>query len=136
MDVLLPEGWKKGKGYSHGMAETIEPGDKLITLGGLIGWNGQEEFESDDFIAQCRQTLENVVAVLAQAGAKPSDVMSMTWYITDRQECLARQKELGAAYRATMGDHFPAMAMVEVKALMEDRAKVEIETRAVLKAVR
>ncbi|WP_240035605.1 RidA family protein [Hwanghaeella grinnelliae] len=133
MDVLLPEGWKKGKGYSHGMAETIEPGDKLITLGGLIGWNGQEEFESDDFIEQCRQTLENVVTVLAQAGAEPSDVMSMTWYITDKEECLARQKELGAAYRATMGDHFPAMAMVEVKALMEDRAKVEIETRAVVK---
>lgn len=134
MEILLPEGWKKGKGYSHGTAEVIEPGDKLVTLGGLIGWNGQEEFESDDFIDQCRQTLENVVTVLAEAGAAPADVMSMTWYITDRQECLARQKELGAAYRATMGDHFPAMAMVEVKSLMEDRAKVEIETRAVIKA--
>lgn len=134
MDVLLPEGWKKGKGYAHGMAEVIEPGDRLVMLGGLIGWNGQEEFESDDFIDQCRQTLANVVAVLDKAGAKPSDVMSMTWYITDRQECLDRQKELGAAYRATMGDHYPAMAMVEVKALMESRAKVEIETRAVVKA--
>ena len=133
IETLLPEGWKKGKGYAHGTAVTLQPGDRIVHLGGLIGWNGQEEFVGDDFIDQCRQALENTVAVLAEAGAAPSDILSMTWYITDKAECLARQRELGAAYRDTIGDHYPAMAMLEVKSLMEDRAKVEIETRAVVK---
>ena len=133
IETLLPEGWKKGKGYAHGTSVTLGPGDKIVHLGGLIGWNGQEEFASDDFIDQCRQALENTVAVLAEAGAKPGDILSMTWYITDKAECLARQRELGDVYRATIGTHYPAMAMVEVKSLMEDRAKVEIETRAVVR---
>lgn len=133
IEILLPPGWKKGKGYAHGTAVTVNPGDKIVHLGGLIGWNGQEEFESDDFIDQARQTLENIVTVLHEAGASPSDILSMTWYITDKAECLRRQKELGEAYRTTIGVHYPAMAMVEVSALMEDRAKIEIETRAVVK---
>ncbi len=134
MEILLPDGWKKGKGYAHGAAVTLQPGDKIVHLGGLIGWNGQEEFTSDDFIDQARQALENTVAVLAEAGAAPADILSMTWYITDKAACLARQRELGDAYRATIGAHYPAMAMVEVKSLMEDRAKVEIETRAVVRS--
>ena len=134
IDILLPEGWKKGKGYAHGTAVTLEPGDRIVHLGGLIGWDGQEEFVGDDLIDQARQALENTVAVLAEAGAAPTDILSMTWYITDKAECLARQRELGDAYRSTIGTHYPAMAMVEVKSLMEDRAKVEIETRAVVKA--
>ncbi len=132
MEILLPEGWKPGKGYVHGMSHTINPGDRIVMLAGLIGWNANEEFETDDFVGQCRQTLENVVAVLAESGAKPTDIMSMTWFITEREECLSRQKELGAAYRDTIGNHFPAMAMIEVKSLMESRAKVEIETRAIV----
>ncbi len=131
IELIHPKGWLKGRGYSHGTAITIEPGDKLIHVAGMIGWNGDQQFESDDFVAQTAQALKNIVAVLAASGASSSDILSMTWYITDKAECMRRQRELGAVYREEIGDHYPAMAMVEVTSLMEDRALVEIEVRAV-----
>ena len=100
-------------------------------VGGQIGWNAQQQFESDDFIAQTRQALENVKAVLACAGAGPEHMVRMTWYIVDRVEYNARLRELGEAYRAVLGKYFPAMTCVEVSALVEERAKVEIEVTAV-----
>jgi enamine deaminase RidA (YjgF/YER057c/UK114 family) len=101
-------------------------------VGGQIGWNAAQQFESDDFVDQTAQALANVVAVLREAGAGPENIVRMTWYVTDRAEYLRRQRELGQAYRAHIGRHFPAMSCVEVSALMEARAKVEIEATAVL----
>ncbi|MBP2297369.1 RidA family protein [Azospirillum picis] len=126
--ILQPEGWAKPLGYANGVAAH----GRLIFVGGQIGWNARCEFESDDLAHQVRQTLENVVAVLAEAGAGPEHVTSMTWYLTDKADYLARRKEIGAAYRAVMGRHFPAMAVVQVAALIEDRAKVEIQAHAVV----
>ncbi len=126
--MLHPEGWKPAKGYANGIAAT----GRVVYLGGQIGWTGAQRFETDDFVGQCRQALENVVAILAEAGGGPEHVVKMTWFITDKQEYLASLKELGEAYRAVMGRHFPAMTMVEVSALIEDEAKVEIEATAVL----
>ena len=105
---------------------------RLLVTGGLIGWDAQERFTSDDFVDQLRQTLQNTLAVLAAGGARPEHVVRMTWYITDKREYLARRREVGAVYRQVIGKHFPAMAVVEVSALLEDRAKVEIETTAVI----
>ena len=126
--VLNPPGWKAPKGYANGIAAS----GRLVFLGGLIGWNADQEFETDDFAGQVRQTLQNITEVLKEAGGTPQDVVRMTWYITDKQEYLSCQKELGAVYREVFGKHFPAMAMVEVSALIEDRAKVEIEATAVV----
>ncbi|HBM11758.1 MAG TPA: enamine deaminase RidA, partial [Rhodospirillaceae bacterium] len=103
-------------------------------LGGQIGWTGDQVFESDDFIDQVRQTLKNIVAILAEAGAGPEHLVRLTWFVTDKREYLARLKEVGEAYRETLGKNFPAMTMVQVVALVEDRAKVEIEATAVLPA--
>jgi len=125
---LDPRGWKPAVGYANGVVAD----GRTIWLGGLIGWNGQQEFETDDFIGQVDLCLANIVAVLAEAGAGPEHLVRMTWYITDKQEYLARLKEMGAVYRKHLGRHFPAMAMVQVVALIEDRAKVEIEATAVL----
>ena len=125
---LQPPGWKPAKGYANGIAAT----GRTVWLGGQIGWTGDQRFETTDFVGQCRQALENVLTVLAEAGGRPEHVVRMTWFITDRAEYLARLKEVGEAYRAVMGRHFPAMSMVEVKALMEADAKVEIEATAVL----
>ena len=104
----------------------------MVFVAGLIGWDENSEFQSDDFIAQTAQALKNTVAVLAEAGAGPEHVTRMTWYITDKQEYLSRGRELGEVYRDVMGRHYPAMAMVQVAGLMDDRAKVEIETTAVV----
>jgi len=104
----------------------------MIFLGGHIGWNGQQEFETDDFVGQVRQTLQNISDVLAEAGAGPEHLVRLTWYVTDKREYLARLNEVGQAYRETLGRNFPAMAMVQVVALIEDRAKVEVEATAVL----
>jgi enamine deaminase RidA (YjgF/YER057c/UK114 family) len=128
MTRLHPPTWLPAKGYANGIAAR----GTLIFVGGQIGWNAQQQFESDDFIAQTEQALRNVVAVLHEAGAGPEHMVRMTWYVTDRAEYAARQKELGTAYRAVMGRHFPAMSCVEVSGLMETRAKVEIEVTAVL----
>ena len=128
MQILQPPGWRRPAGYSNGIAAE----GRTVFVAGLIGWDKNSEFQSDDFIAQTAQTLKNIVAVLAEAGAGPEHVTRMTWYITDKQEYIARQREMGEVYREVMGRNYPAMAMLEVSALMEDRAKVEIETTAVV----
>jgi enamine deaminase RidA (YjgF/YER057c/UK114 family) len=129
MNTLLhPEGWAPPKGYANGIAAR----GTQIYVGGQVGWSAAQQFESDDFIAQTRQTLLNVRAVLEAGGAGPEHMVRMTWYILDRVEYNARLKELGAVYREVMGRNFPAMTCVQVSALMEARAKVEIEVTAVL----
>ena len=125
---LQPDGWAPAKGYANGVAAR----GTQIFVGGQIGWNAQQQFESDDFIAQTAQALRNIAAVLAVAGAGPQHMVRMTWYITDRVEYNARLKELGTVYRNVMGRNFPAMTCVQVAALVEARAKVEIEVTAVL----
>ena len=127
-DFLHPRSWKPALGYANGVAAS----GRMIFCGGLIGWNAQQEFESDDFIDQVAQTLRNIVAVLAEGGAKPEHIVRLTWYVTDKQEYLARLKDLGRVYREIIGKHFPAMALVQVVALVEDRAKVEIEATAMV----
>jgi enamine deaminase RidA (YjgF/YER057c/UK114 family) len=126
--ILQPEGWVKPVGYANGIAAR----GRFVFVGGQIGWNSQMRFESDDLVAQVRQTLQNVVAVLAVAGAGPQHLTSMTWYLTDRRAYLADLKEIGKVYRETIGRHYPAMAAVQVAALIEDRAKVEIQATAVI----
>lgn len=126
--VLHPAGWVPAKGYANGIAAR----GTQVFVGGQIGWNAQQQFETDDFIAQTRQTLQNVMAVLKEAGAGPEHMVRMTWYVIDRDEYNARLKELGAVYREVIGKHFPAMTCIEVSALMQERAKVEIEVTAVL----
>ncbi len=128
MKTLHPPGWAPAKGYANGIAAR----GTHIFVGGQIGWNAQQVFESDDFIAQTAQTLKNIVAVLAEAGAGPQHMVRMTWYILDREEYNARLKELGAVYREVIGKNYPAMSCVQVAGLMEARAKVEIEVTAVL----
>lgn len=125
---LNPPDWKAPKGYANGV---VAQGN-LVFLGGLIGWNAEQVFETDDFVEQIAQTLRNVVAVLNEADGKLEHLVRLTWYITDKKEYLRRQSEIGAVYRDIMGKHFPAMAMVEVSALIENRAKVEIEATAVI----
>jgi enamine deaminase RidA (YjgF/YER057c/UK114 family) len=128
MRVLHPEGWPRPRGYANGIAAE----GRLVFVAGQIGWDESQVFRSDDLVEQLRQALKNTLAVLAEAGAGPEQVVRMTWYLTDKRDYLDRSKEIGAVYRALMGRHYPAMAMVEVSALMEDRAKVEIETTAIL----
>ena len=126
--VLHPAGWAAAKGYANGVAAE----GRLVFVGGQVGWNAAQEFESTDFVAQARQALENIVAVLAEAGARPEHVARMTWYVVDKREYLSCGKALGAAYREIMGRHYPAMTAVEVLSLMEDAARVEIEATAVI----
>jgi enamine deaminase RidA (YjgF/YER057c/UK114 family) len=130
MRVLQPPGWPRPRGYANGiMAE-----GRLVFVAGQIGWDATGAVVSDDLVRQFEKTLENTLAVLREAGAGPENVARMTWYITDRREYLARARELGEVYRMLMGKHYPAMAVVEVKGLIDDRAKVEIETTAVVPA--
>ena len=126
--ILQPEGWVSPKGYANGIAAR----GTLVFVGGQIGWNGQCEFETDDLAGQVRQALSNVVAVLAAGGASPEHLTSMTWYFTGKQAYLAALKPIGQAYREIIGRHYPAMAAVEVMALIEPRAKVEIQAIAVI----
>ena len=128
---LQPPDWAQAKGYANGIAVTLTAGSQLITVGGQIGWNAQQQFESDDFIAQTKQALQNVLAILQAANAGPEHMTRMTWYITDCEEYNARLKELGGVYREVMGKNFPAMSCVGVARLVESRAKVEIEVTAV-----
>ena len=128
MNFLQPPGWAPAKGYANGVSAR----GTQIYVGGQIGWNAQQQFETDDFIAQTAQTLRNVAAVLAAGGAGPQHMVRMTWYVLDRNEYNARLKELGAVYREVMGRNFPAMTCVQVAGLMEARAKVEIEVTAVV----
>jgi enamine deaminase RidA (YjgF/YER057c/UK114 family) len=128
LEFLHPRHWKRAKGYANGIAGE----GRLVFVAGQIGWNADQQFESHDFVAQVRQALANVVAVVAEADGTPAHIARLTWYIIDRQEYLSRLPEAGEAYRAIMGRHFPAMTMVEVSALMEGEAKVEIEAWAVV----
>ena len=126
---LHPKDWKPPLGYANGV---IAEG-RTIYLGGQVGWNAQQIFESNDFIAQVEQTLRNITAILAEAGAGPEHLVRLTWFVLDRHEYNSRLKELGAVYRAVMGRNFPAMSCVEVSGLVEDGAKVEIEATAAIK---
>jgi len=128
MKFLLPEGWEQPKGYSQAvMAE-----GKQIFISGQIGWDETATFQTDDFAEQAGQALRNIVSILAAANAGAEHITRLTWFITDKQEYLASLKSLGQKYREEVGRHFPAMSVVEVKSLMEDRAKVEIEATAVI----
>jgi enamine deaminase RidA (YjgF/YER057c/UK114 family) len=127
-EELHPANWTKPVGYANGIAAS----GRLVFIGGQIGWTGDQRFEATDLPGQVRQTLENILAVLAEAGGGPEHITRFTWYIVDKQDYLANLKGIGAAYRETMGRHFPAMAMVQVVALIEDEAKVEIEATAVI----
>ena len=131
MRILKPQDWPRPKGYSHGVAAE----GRLVFVAGQVGWNPlRERFETHDVVGQVRQALENTVAVLAEAGAGPQHITRMTWYVADRQEYLASAREVGRVYRDVIGAHYPAMALVQVGALVEDGALVEIETTAVVPA--
>jgi enamine deaminase RidA (YjgF/YER057c/UK114 family) len=128
MQTLHPPGWPRPRGYANG----ISADGRLVFVAGQIGWNEKENMVGPDLTSQFRRALENTLAVLAAGGAGPGHVARMTWYITSRTEYLANMKEIGTIYRNLMGNHYPAMTMVEVKSLIEARAKVEVETTAVV----
>lgn len=130
MDFLQPPGWPRARGYSNGIAAS----GRTVFVSGMIGWDAQCTFQTDDFAQQVRQALLNVVAVLAEAGARPEHIVRMTWYVVDKREYVAAYKEIGDAYRDIIGQHYPTMTAVQVVALVEDRAKVEIEVTAVVEA--
>lgn len=126
--TIQPDGWKPAKGYANGMVAE----GRVLFVGGQIGWTADQTFESHDFIGQMKQALANIAAVVRKAGGEVTDITRLTWFVTDKKEYMARQKEIGAAYREVMGYHFPAMTMVVVSALVEDEAQIEIEATAVL----
>lgn len=128
IEILQPPGWVRPKGYSNGIAAS----GRQIYVSGMIGWDAEGRFQTDDFIGQTRQALENIVAVLREAGAGPQHIVRMTWYVLDRREYLDAGAALGAAYRDVIGRHYPAMSAVQVAGLMEARARVEIEVTAVV----
>ncbi len=128
MQVLQPPGWAPPKGYANGVAAS----GRVVFIGGQIGWNSGQRFESTDFVGQVRQALLNIVAILKEAGGRPEHIARMTWYVVDKREYLANPKALGAAYREVLGRHYPAMTAIEVTALIEDAARVEIEATAVI----
>ena len=126
--ALLPNGWPRPKGYANGVAAS----GRMVFVAGMIGWDGQGVFHTDDFAGQVRQALQNVVDVLAAGGAKPEHIVRMTWYVTSKKEYLAAGREVGQAYKDVIGSFDIAMTAVEVAGLIEDRAKVEIECTAVV----
>ena len=128
MQVLQPPDWPRPRGYANGVAVR----GRQVYVAGMIGWDAQGVFHSDDFAAQARQALENIVAVLHEAGGRPEHLVRLTWYVTDKREYLAAARDVGAAYREVIGVYHAAMSAVQVGALMEDRAKVEIEATAVI----
>ena len=128
MKTLQPAGWPLPKGYANGVVAE----GRFVFLAGMVGWNDREAFETDDFVAQARQALANVATLLAEAGSGPEHLVRLTWFITDKREYLARQKEVGQAYRRVFGRHFPAMSVVVVAGLIEDDALIEIEATAQL----
>jgi enamine deaminase RidA (YjgF/YER057c/UK114 family) len=129
MKILLPEGWPRPSGYSNGIA--VDAG-RLVFISGVIGWDLNNVFQSENLVDQLRQVLLNTRNIMAEGGAGPQDMVRMTWYITDKQEYLSQLKEIGATYRDIMGKHYPAMTCVQVADLIEDQAKIEIETTCVL----
>ncbi|HXN65811.1 MAG TPA: RidA family protein [Candidatus Acidoferrales bacterium] len=128
MEILQPARWPRPRGYSNGVAAN----GRTVFVSGMIGWDEQGKLVSSDFAGQTRQTLKNIVAVLAEANAKPGHIVRMTWYVVDKREYLAAYKEIGAAYRELIGAHYPAMSAVQVSGLIEDGARVEIEVTAVV----
>jgi enamine deaminase RidA (YjgF/YER057c/UK114 family) len=128
MKVILPAGWPRPKGYANGVLAT----GKTLFIAGMIGWDAEGRFHSDDFAVQARQALKNIADVLREAGGVPDNIVRMTWYVTDKREYLAASREVGQAFREIIGAYNAAMTAVEVRSLMEDRAKVEIEATAVL----
>ena len=126
--VIHPDGWAPAKGYANGILAE----GRTLWIGGQIGWDAQKRIVSDSFVGQMEQALQNIADILATAGATPEDLVRLTWYVTDKSEYLAHQREVGEAYRRIIGRHFPAMTMVVVSALVEDAAVVEIEATAVL----
>jgi enamine deaminase RidA (YjgF/YER057c/UK114 family) len=128
MEIVQPPGWPRPKGYSNGV---IAEG-RMLFIAGQVGWNAEEKFESEDFVAQTRQALENIVAVLDAAGGKPEHIVRMTWYLVDKDEYLARGREIGQVYREVIGKHFPVMSAIQIAGLIEVGGKLEIEATAVL----
>ena len=128
MELLHPKHWRPAKGFANGIAAQ----GRQVFVAGQVGWNAEQEFASNDFVAQVEQALSNIREVLAQAGASPEHLVRLTWYVTDKGEYVARLREVGQAYRRVIGRHFPAMTLVQVVALLEERAKVEIEATAVI----
>jgi enamine deaminase RidA (YjgF/YER057c/UK114 family) len=128
LHFLHPRGWKQPKGFANGIVAE----GRIVFLAGQVGWNAEQQFESDDFVAQARQALANITALVREAGGKPEHVTRLTWFILDKREYLSRLNDLGQAYRSVMGKHFPTMSLVQVAALVEDRAKIEIEATAVV----
>ncbi|MEZ0303215.1 MAG: RidA family protein [Hyphomicrobiaceae bacterium] len=128
MQTLHPKDWARPKGYSNGVVAD----GRLVFVAGQVGWNANQQFESDDFVAQAEQALANIVAVLAEARAGPEHIVRLTWYVTDKQEYLTRLSDVGRAYRRVIGRHFPTMTLLQVAGLAEDGAKVEIEATAVI----
>ena len=130
MQVILPPGWPRPRGYANGVSAS----GRMLFIAGMIGWDAQGVFHSDDFATQARQALRNTADVLREAGGLPEHIVRMTWYVTDKREYLAAGKEIGQAFREIIGSYNAAMTAVEVRALIEDRAKVEIEATAVIPA--
>ena len=128
MEFLQPEGWTKPRGYANGIAAS----GRMVFVSGMIGWDADGVFHTDDFAGQVRRALANIVAVLAEGGAKPEHIVRMTWYVLDKKEYVAAYPEIGVAYRELIGRHFPTMTAVQVAGLVEDRARVEIEVTALV----
>ncbi|WP_373324577.1 RidA family protein [Reticulibacter mediterranei] len=128
MQILQPFGWMRPRGYSHAMAAS----GRLVFISGQVGWDEHCHFQTTDFVKQARQALQNIVTILAEADGRPEHIVRLTWYVIDKQEYQAAGKELGMVYRSMMGQHYPAMTAVQVAALMEDQARVEIEATAVI----
>jgi enamine deaminase RidA (YjgF/YER057c/UK114 family) len=127
-EFLHPKSWKPARGYANGVAAS----GRTIYCGGMVGWNANQEFETDDFAAQVAQALRNIIVVLAEAGGRPEHLVRLTWFVTSKAEYLGSLRAVGKAYRDIIGSHYPAMSLVQVVALVEDRAKVEIEATAVI----
>lgn len=132
MKILQPPFWTEPRGYANGIMTEMQAGSRLLFIGGQIGWNAQQEFETDDFAEQVGQTLRNIVAVLAEGGAGPEHIARMTWYVCDKKEYMESLQDIGRHYREVIGRHYPAMTAIEVADLVEDQAKVEIEVTAVV----
>ncbi|MDB5772261.1 MAG: hypothetical protein V7606_2085 [Burkholderiales bacterium] len=128
MEILQPPGWARPKGYSNG----ITASGRMVFVSGMVGWDAQGEFHTDDFAGQTRQALLNIVAVLAEARARPEHIVRMTWYVVDKAEYVAAYKEIGDAYREIIGRHYPTMTAIQAVALIEERARLEIEVTAVV----
>lgn len=128
MDILNPAEWAAPKGYANGIAAR----GRMVFVAGQIGWTAEARFESDDLVDQTRQALRNIVRVLGEAGGRPEHLVRLTWYVTDKRDYAARSTDLGKAYREIIGRHYPAMTLVQVASLLEDRARVEIEATAVI----